>query len=90
MSLAGRDLTVNAGDSPGTASIKITVKDTYDATATQSFKVTVEPYAVPVPVGTILNYTLKVGGTGVGYSGVFVLSDVSSYFVHPEGRYDDL
>ena len=85
MSLAGRDLTVNAGDSPGTANIKITVKDTYDATATQSFNVTVEPYAVPVPVGTILNYTLKVGGTGVGYSGVFVLSDVSSYFLHPEG-----
>ena len=85
MSLVGRDLTVNAGDSPGTATIKITVKDTYDATATQSFNVTVEPYAIPVPVGTILNYTLKVGGTGVGYSGVFVLSDVSSYFVHPEG-----
>ena len=84
MSLVGRDLTVNAGDSPGTATIKITVKDTYDATATQSFKVTVEPYGVPVPVNTILNYTLKVGGTGVGYSGVFVLSDVSSYFVHTE------
>ena len=84
MSLSGRDLTINAGNSPGTATIKMTVKDPYDATATQSFKVTVEPYAVPVPVNTILNYTLKVGGTGVGYSGVFVLSDVSSYFVHPE------
>ena len=84
MSLSGRDLTINAGDSPGTATIKMTVKDTYDATATQSFKVTVEPYAEPAAIGTILNYTLKVGGTGVGYSGVFVLSDVSSYFVHPE------
>ena len=84
MSLSGRDLTVNAGDSPGTATIKITVKDTYDATATQSFNVTVEPYGVPVPVNTILNYTLKVGSTGTGYSGVFVLSDVSSYFVHTE------
>ena len=84
-SLSDRDLTVNAGDAPGTATIDITVKDTYDATATQSFKVTVEPYYDPVPVGTILNYTLKVGGTGVGYSGVFVLSDVSSYFVHPDG-----
>ena len=84
MSLVGRDLTVNAGDAAGKATIKITVKDTYDATATQSFTVTVEPYAIPVPVNTILNYTLKVGGTGVGYSGVFVLSDVSSYFVHPE------
>ena len=84
MSLSGRDLTINAGDSPGKATIKITVKDTYDATATQSFTVTVEPYAEPVAIGTILNYTLKVGGTGVGYSGVFVLSDVSSYFVHPE------
>ena len=84
MSLVGRDLTVNAGDSPGTATIKITVKDTYDATATQSFKVTVEPYGVPVPVSTILNSTIKVGSTGTGYSGVFVLSDVGSYFVHTE------
>ena len=85
MSLSGRDLTINAGDSPGTATIKMTVKDTYDATATQSFKVTVEPYAEPAAIGTILNYTLKVGGTGVGYSGVFVISDVSSYFIHPDG-----
>ena len=84
MSLSGRDLTVNAGDAPGTATIKITVKDTYDATATQSFKVTVEPYGVPVPVSTILNSTIKVGSTGTGYSGVFVLSDVGSYFVHTE------
>ena len=33
MSLVGRDLTVNAGDAAGKATIKITVKDTYDATA---------------------------------------------------------
>ena len=81
----GTELSINAGSTAGTATITVTATDTYNASATQSFTITVEPYYDPVPVSTILNYTLKVGGTGVGYSGVFVLSDVSSYFVHPDG-----
>ena len=83
--LEGTKLTIYAGNTPGTATVTATATDTYSASATQSTTITVEPYYDPVPVNTILNYTLKVGGTGVGYSGVFVLSDVSSYFVHPDG-----
>ena len=85
MYLEGTKLTIYAGNTPGTATVTATATDTYSASATQSTTITVEPYYDPVPVNTILNYTLKVGGTGVGYSGVFVLSDVSSYFVHPDG-----
>ncbi len=85
ISATGTELTIDAGSAEGTATITVTATDIYSASATQSFTITVEPYYAPVPVGTILNYTLKVGGTGVGYSGVFVLSDVSSYFVHPDG-----
>ena len=83
--LEGTKLTIYAGNTPGTATVTATATDIYSASATQSTTITVEPYYDPVPVNTILNYTLKVGGTGVGYSGVFVLSDVSSYFVHPDG-----
>ena len=81
----GTALTIYAGSTVGTATVTATATDTYSASATQSTTITVEPYYDPVPVSTILNSTIKVGGTGVGYSGVFVLSDVSSYFAHPDG-----
>ena len=83
--LVGTELTIYAGSTVGTATVTATATDTYSASATQSTAITVEPYYDPVPVNTILNTTIKVGGTGVGYSGVFVLSDVSSYFAHPDG-----
>ena len=83
--LVGTELTIYAGSTVGTATVTATATDTYSASATQSTTITVEPYYDPVPVSTILNSTIKVGGTGVGYSGVFVLSDVSSYFAHPDG-----
>ena len=83
--LEGTKLTIYAGNTTGTATVTVKATDKYSASATQSLMVTVEPYYDPAPVSTILNSTIKVGGTGVGYSGVFVLSDVSSYFVHPDG-----
>ena len=85
LNLVGTELTIYAGSTVGTATVTATATDTYSASATQSTAITVEPYYDPVPVNTILNTTIKVGGTGVGYSGVFVLSDVSSYFAHPDG-----
>ena len=85
LDLVGTKLTIYAGSTTGTGTVTVKATDKYSASATQSLTVTVEPYYDPAPVSTILNSTLKVGGTGVGYSGVFVLSDVSSYFVHPDG-----
>ncbi len=75
MQLTGSELTINPGSTAGTATITITGKDIYNASATQSFTVTVEPYYEPEPVGTIPDDTIKVGG------GSF-LSDVSLNFTH--------
>ncbi len=68
----------------GTSTITVTVTDSRGATATQSFTVTVEPYYVPQPVGTILDQTLKVGGTDSIISTIAIIH-VSDSFSHPDG-----
>ena len=80
-SLDGSELTINPGSTAGTATIEVTATDSYDASVTSSFTVTAEPYYEPEPVGTISDYTLKIGSVGGGIPSSLSL-DVSSYFTH--------
>ena len=80
-SLDGSELTINPGSTAGTATIEVTATDSYDASATQSFTVTAEPYYEPEPVGTIQDRTLKVGSLDASLPGGLLL-DVSLQFTH--------
>ena len=62
---------------PGSVTISVTATDDSGDSATQTFTATVKAYAVPEPVGTIPDQTLKVGSNAVIH--------VSSSFSHGDG-----
>ena len=65
------------GLAAGSVTITVTATDTYNATGTQTFSVTVEPNSAPVKVGTIPTQTVSVTGSAATV-------DVSDYFSDAE------
>ena len=65
------------GLAAGSVTITVTATDTYNATGTQTFSVTVEPNSPPVKVGTMPTQTVSVTGSAATV-------DLSDYFSDPE------
>ena len=76
VNVSGAEVSIT-GLAAGSVTITVTATDTYNATGTQTFSVTVEPNSAPVKVGTIPTQTVSVTGSAATV-------DVSSYFSDAE------